>query len=274
MKEASSRRYESKSNKRGEFIQIGLTPGAYQVLAEKDGMSQSFDAAVRIGQTTDVNFTLVPGQKAGMAQLTPEQIKQQEAYTEAIGAANAAMTAGDPDTAIAKLNEAIAVRADCAGCYNGIGLAYSQKKEYDKAEAALKKAIEIKPDYGEAYNTLATVYNAQKRFDEAAKASEEAARLSASGAGGAAGGGGGGEALYNQGVILWNAQKVDEAKKIFEQVLAANPAHADAHYMLGMADLNKGNTAEAAAHMEEYLKLSPDGAHAGEAKSVVAAFKK
>jgi tetratricopeptide (TPR) repeat protein len=271
MKETASRRYESKSNKRGEFIQIGLTPGAYQVLAEKDGMSQQFDAAVKIGQQTDVNFQLVPGQKAGMPQLTPEQIKNQEALKGALDAAVAASQAKDHDTAITKFNEAITLRPDCASCYYGMGFELSQKKEYDKAEAALKKAIELKPDYGEAYGTLATIYNAQKKFDEAAKAGEEAAKYSSAGA---AGGGGGADALYNQGVILWNAGKIADAKKMFEQVIAANPSHAEAHYQLGMANLNEGKMPEAVTAFEKYLTLAPDGPNAAAVKGVLSQIKK
>jgi tetratricopeptide (TPR) repeat protein len=267
-KETTSRRYESKTNKRGEFIQIGLTPGNYQVSAESGEMSQGFDVAVRIGQSADVNFQLQPGQKLGV-KLSPEQIKAQEALKASLDAAVAASTAKDHDTAIAKFGEAIALRPECSSCYYGMGFEHLQKKEYDKAEVALKKAIELKPDYGDAYSALATMYNAQKRFDEAAKAGEEATRL-----GGGGGAGGGADSMYNQGVILWNAGKIPEAKKMFEQVVAANPSHADAHYQLGMANLNEGKMPEAAASFEEYLKLAPDGQHAAAVKGVLSQIKK
>ena len=37
MVEGMNRKFEVKTNKRGEFIQIGLQPGQYKVTAEKDG---------------------------------------------------------------------------------------------------------------------------------------------------------------------------------------------------------------------------------------------
>ena len=65
--------------------------------------------------------------------------------------------------------------------------------------------------------------------------------LAATGAGaGAAGapgaaGGGNASAVFNQGVILWNAGKIPEAKAQFEQAVKLDPNMADAHYWLGMA---------------------------------------
>jgi cytochrome c-type biogenesis protein CcmH/NrfG len=80
--------------------------------------------------------------------------------------------------------------------------------------------------------------------------------------------------LYNQGVILWNGGKVAEAKKLFEQALAANPSHADSHYQLGMANLNEGKMSEAAAAFEKYLSLAPTGQFAAQAKGVLDQIKK
>jgi len=90
----------------------------------------------------------------------------------------------------------------------------------------------------------------------------------------AQGGGGNAEAVYNQGVILWNAGKFAEAKAQFEKAIAANPNMADAHYQLAMANLNLGQMPEAVAAFEAYLKVAPEGPHAAEAKNAIAALKK
>ena len=89
-----------------------------------------------------------------------------------------------------------------------------------------------------------------------------------------AGGGGGADAMYNQGVILWNGGKIAEAKKLFEAAIQANASHAEAHYQLGMALVNEGNLAGAGGEFETYLKLSPEGPNAATAKSLVAQLKK
>jgi tetratricopeptide (TPR) repeat protein len=265
----TSRKHTVKTDKGGNYIQIGLAPGDVEVLAEKDNMSMSYPARVQVRQPATINFQLVPGMKAGGPPVSAEMAKEQAALKVLLDAAVAAGTAGDHDTAIAKFNEAIAMRPDCANCYYGMGFELSQKKDYEKAEAALKKAIELKPDLGDAYSALATIYNAQKRFDEAAKAGEEAARL-----GGGAGGGGNADNLYNQGVILWNQGKIPEAKKMFEQAVAANPSHADSYYQLGMASINEGKMDEAATAFEKYLSLAPTGQFAAQAKGILGQIKK
>src|SRR4029453_7823339 len=60
MTEGMVRKHEVKTNKRGEFIQIGLTPGQYKITASKDGMSQSFPQRIGLDMS-EVNFTLHPG---------------------------------------------------------------------------------------------------------------------------------------------------------------------------------------------------------------------
>ena len=266
--EGLNRKQETKTNKKGEFVQIGLMSGNYKVTAEKEGVgSQSFDARVRIGQATEVNFVLSGKNAAPSKEDLAKGAELKKTFEEGV----AASRAGNYDEAVAKFNHGVELNANCADCYYNIGFAYSQKKEYDKAEAAYKKAVEVKPDYAEAYNGLANIYNAQRKFDEAAAASSKAAEL-----GGAAGAAGGGNAnaLYNQGVILWNAGKIPEAKKQFEAALKVDPNHAESHYQLGMSLVNEGNLAGAATEFETYLKLAPDGPNAATAKSLVAQLKK
>ena len=266
-----NRKFETKTNKKGEFIQIGLAPGNYKVMAEKDGMSQAFDARVRLGDAATVNFQLGPGMSAGAKPMTKEEAAKLDALKKALDAGLAANQGGNYDEAITQFTAALAARPECVSCYYNIGFAHARKKEYDQAEVALKKAIELKPDTAEAYNELATLYNAQKKFDLAAQMSAEAAKYSGGAAGGA---GGNAEMLYNQGVILWNAGKVAEAKKNFEDVIKTNPAHADAHYQLGMAFLNEGKMTEAVAMFEKYLELAPTGQYAAQAKGIVGQLKK
>ena len=268
-KDGISRTYEVKSNKKGEFIQIGLPPGNYSITAEKEKIgSQSFDARVRLGEAAEVNFQLV----AGASGPTKEDVAKAAAVKKLFDEGVAASRSSDHDGALAKFNEAVVLLPTCFDCYYNIGFAYAQKKDYVQAEAAFKKALELKADYVEAYNGLATIYNAQKKFDEASAASQKAAELAA--AGGAAAGGGSVDALYNQGVIHWNAGKAEEAKASFEAAIKANPQHADSHYQLGMCFVNLGKLPEATEMFEKYLTLAPEGQYAAQAKAMVATLKK
>lgn len=263
-----NRKFEGKTDKKGEFLQIGLQPGNYKITAVKDKLTASQSVRVRIGQTSETVLMLGIAAAAGSAEQAKKNADLKKAFEEGVEASRG----GRQDEAITAFNHAIEINAGCFDCYYNIGYAYAQKKEYDKAETAYKKAVEIKPDYPEAFSGLANIYNAQRKFDEAAAASTKAAELA--GAGAAGGAAGNADAAFNQGVILWNAGKVAEAKKQFESVIAANPSHAEAHYQLGMALVNEGNLGGAATEFETYLKLAPTGPNAAQAKALVAQLKK
>lgn len=258
----TNRKFDTKTNRNGEFLQIGLPPGNYSVTAEKNGLTQSFD--VKVGMDTkEVNFTLQPG---GGGKMTPEEAKKEAERVEGIKTAfaqGAELTnAGKYDEAITKFNEVIAQVPKCAECYVNIGAIHSRKQEWDKAEESYKKALEVNPDSVEAYNGLANVYNSQKKFKEAQAMSNEASKR-----GGATAGGGNAESLYNQGVIAWNANDFPKAQELFAAALKVDDKHAEAHFMLGQAYLNLGKLPEAAKEFETYTKIAPNGPNAEKAKA-------
>ena len=265
----TGRRFETKSNRKGEFIQIGLNTGAYKVTAEKDKLASAPSTVnVRANTTQEVELTLGIASAAASADAAAKTAALKKVFEEGV----VLSSAGKHDEAIAKFTEAATISPTCYDCYNNIGFSHSQKKEWDKAEAAYKKLTEIKPDDATAYNGLATIYNAQRKFDQAAEASAKATQYAGTlnAAGGASGSA---DALYNQGVILFNGNKPDEARAAFQKAVDANPNHAEAHYMLGMT-LVASDPPKALAEFESYLKLAPQGPNAALAKQFVDTLKK
>jgi tetratricopeptide (TPR) repeat protein len=264
------RKFTVKSNRRGEFVQIGLQPGQYKITAEKGGLSDMREQRIGL-DSVEVNFTLRPGGAAG--EVSAEERKKAEARVKAItGAFDEGVKLskeGKHDEAIAKFNEVIGQAPKCVECYTNIAASHIAKKEYDQAEATYKKALEINPNSADVYNALAGLYNSQKKFDQAAEASAQAAKLGAASPGGASA-----SAVFNQGVIMWNANKYPEAKKAFAEAVKLDPKMADAHYLLGMANLNEGNIPEAVKSFEEYQKLAPTGQYAEQVKNMLAQLKK
>ena len=100
---------------------------------------------------------------------------------------------------------------------------------------------------------------------------QKATELAGSTAG--AGGGGGAEAVYNQGVMLFNAGKFAEAKTQFEDASKADPNNAKAYYQLGMTALNLGQIPEAVSALETFLKLAPSDPKAAEVKPSLPALQ-
>lgn len=258
-----TRKFEAKTNKNGEFVQIGLGSGMYKVTAQKEGVGNAVsEVRVALGRPADVTLQLGAAAAAADAAAAAEL---KNIFDEAV----ALSKAGQFDQAIAKFQAGLAVTPQCADCWYNIGVAHGQKKEYEQAEAAFKKALEVDPAYADAYSGLANIYNFQRRFDDAAKMSAEATKLAAAG-----GGGGSAESTFNQGIIFWNAGKIAEAKQQFEATLQVDPNHAEANYWLGMANVNEGKLPEALALFQKYLQLAPDGQYAAQAKGIVDQLKK
>ena len=263
------RKFNVTTNKKGEYIQIGLPPGQYKITAAKDGLTAGQDQRIGL-DAAEVNLTLRPGTAADMS---PEERKKAEAKNAAIrGAFEAGVKLSNEskyDEAIAKFNEVIAAVPKCVECLTNIASLQLAKKDYEAAEGTYKKALEVNPSSAEAYNGLANIYNAQKKFEQAAEASAQAAKLGAAAPGGASA-----STVFNQGVIAWNASRIDDAKKAFEEAVKLDPKLAEAHYWLGMANLNQGKMPEAASSFEEYLKLDASGKYAEQAKGILAQIKK
>lgn len=268
----------TKTNKKGEYIQVGLYPGHYKVTAEKDALSVTRETDVHLDMLT-FDIKLVAAGAGGAASGSKEDVAKAKAKAEALTKAFSdgvtLSNEGKDDEAVAKFMEVAAAVPNCAECYVNIGTVQTKQKKYDEAEASFKKSLEMKADYAEAYNGLANLYNVEKKFDQAAEASKKAMELASAAPAGAAGAAGGpsASASFNQGVILWNANKFAEAKAQFEAAVKTDPNMADAQYWLGMALLNGGDTANAKPHFESYLKLAPTGQYADTAKSIVASIK-
>ena len=254
-----ARNAETKTNNKGEYVQVGLQSGAYTVTVVKDKVGQAA-AKVTVSQGTpaEQNFTL-----SATSGMSPEQKAVQEAAASAIES----LRAGKDDEAIGKLNDVIGKIPNCADCYYNLGLAYTHKQDWANAETALKKAIELKPTSPDPYNGLANVYNAEKKFDDALAMNQKATELATTTPG--AGGGGSAEAMYNQGVVLFNAGKYPEAKEQFANATKADPNNAAAFYQLGMTALNVGQIQEAVDALQTFLKLAPNDPKAAQVQPMM-----
>jgi Flp pilus assembly protein TadD len=254
-------KFELKTKKNGEYMQIGLPPGQYKITVEKDGLTSTKTTRISLDMT-ELDFTLTKGgsgegmSKEDAAKAAAKVAGIKAAYAEAATLSNA----GKYDEAIAKFNEVLKDVPKCPECYIGIGASNAAKKDYAASEAAYKKAIELDPNMVDAYNGLATIYNDQKKFTEAQAMSAEGMKRATAG-----GGSGSADSMYNAGVISWNANDFPKAQEQFGAAVAANPNHAEAHFMLGRVYLNLGKLPEAAKEFEAYTKIAPNGPNAKEA---------
>ena len=255
-------RVEHTTDREGGFSQVGLPTGQYTVTITQDTLKVSQPVMISQGRPTELNMTLAPSTGTALSEADAKEAAEMRALAEG---AVAAMQAGRDDVALKAFGDILLKLPACGDCQYNSGVIHAKRMQSAEAEAAFQATLKINPNHADAYSGLAGVYNATRRLDLAAQASAKAAELTS-----AAGGGASAEALYNQGVIMWNGGKFAEAKANFEQAIKVDPTMAMAHYQLGMANLNLGDIPSARAAFQEYLKVDPNGPKSAEVKVFVA----
>ena len=266
-----TRSFEVTTDEAGEFLQIGLARGPYTLTAIREGVGVNRVAIdLVVGQELEQNLMLLTVEEIYRDSLSDAEradLDARNATTDAFEQGLAAARGGELEAAVGHLRTALEATPDCAECQRNLGIVYGRMEAYAEAEAAFHAALALDSDNAETYGGLAEIYNAQRRFDDAAEASAAAARLS---------GGGGNDnptAVFDQGLIFWNAGRLDEARQQFERTLQLDPEHGEAHYWLGMANLNGGQMAEAAAEFQIYLDREPNGRFAATATGILSSIQ-
>lgn len=314
----NGQKYSLKTNKKGEYFSLGITPGSYLVSLYKNADDAKDNKElfhfnkyqVKLEENSlDFNLKQEAEESAKGKGLTPEQIKQQQEQqakqqkevgtvkqlNEKLAAANAAITAGDYDTAIAALNDANQIDANRDLIWFKLGDAnrLSAPKQTDPAEKqkrleaaveAYQKAVQLKQaapaekDPAAAaktlaayYNNLAEAYAKAGKTDDAVKTYALAAQSDPTAAG---------QYYFNTGAVLTNAGKVDDAIVAFDKVIAADPNRADAYYWKGVNLIGKATLQGekmvapegTAPAFQKYLELQPTGTYADAAKQMLASI--
>jgi tetratricopeptide (TPR) repeat protein len=213
---ATSRSYELKSDAHGVFKFAGLPHGVYLVTVKREGYATKtdewkFEASQERMQTVDVpDLVLVSERRVREVQ----ELKQTEA---AVKDAAERLKRGEIDSAIAGLQAVIVKRPDDANALFLMGVGHARQQKYREAEASLARVTELAPGFASAWLELGVCRRKLGETEAALAAYEKALSLDAQNA----------DAAYNAGLILFEANRIDEALSRFEQGLAQKPADPD-----------------------------------------------
>jgi len=259
-----TRHQETKTNKKGEYTQVGLPPGNYKITASKDGyQSAVYELRVGIGEpTTPPDMKLTPlaklAKKAGAAGGAPDTLVADfKAVMEQV-------KAGKYDEAEAKTRELIGKNPSVPELHYELAYILGQKKDWAGAEAGYKKALELKPDFNEATMGLVGVYRNTGRAAEAEQLMAKAASESPQDP----------KVQYQVGINAFNSGKTDEAIAAFSKAAELDPSNAEAHFYLGSLMVGQNKIPEAISHLEKYLASNPPaGQNKATAEGLLAALK-
>jgi tetratricopeptide (TPR) repeat protein len=273
----NGQKYNLKTNKKGEYFSLGLSPGKYVVTLFKNAddlkankeMDHVKGFQVQLDENTlDLDVKKEMESAAKGQGLSPEQLKQMQeqqakaaketntvkSLNEKLNAAKTAADAGDFDTAIASLSEATQVDATRDLLWFKLGDYYrlsapkqtdtaEKQKRYASAIESYQKAIDLKKaatnekDPSAAAKSLAAYYNNLAEAYAKANKVEDAVKTYQLAA--QTDPTNAGQYYFNTGAVLTNAGKVDDALVAFDKVIAADPNRADAFYWKGVNMIGK-----------------------------------
>jgi tetratricopeptide (TPR) repeat protein len=288
----SGRKYTLKTNNKGEYFSLGISPGRYKVTLLQDNKEifHYSGVGVTLDETTiDFDMKKEQANAAQGAGLTPEQLKQQQdqqakvakenttvkTLNEKLAAAKTASDSGDFDTAIADLTEATQVDPARDLLWAKLGdyeLSSAAKqtdnaektKRYDAAVTDYEKAVDLKQKAldaapakpADATKVLASFYNNLGKAD--AQLGKTDAAVKAYNQAAQLDPAGAGMYYFNLGAILTNANTTSNADmrnaavQAFDKAIAADPTRADAYYW-------KGTNLIGAATLQGDKMIAPDG---------------
>jgi tetratricopeptide (TPR) repeat protein len=308
----TGRKYTLKTNSKGEYFSLGISPGKYKLTVSRDGKEIFFLNGIPVGVdevVQDVDLKKEAEKQAQGQGLTPEQIKQMQeqqaqaakekdtvkSLNEKLNVAKTATDAGDFETAVATLTEASQMDATRDLIWFKLGDANrmsatkqtdpaEKQKRYEAAVTDYQKAIELRSNSEAAkkeadsnIKTAAYYNNLAEVYSKSNKIDDAVASYNKAAELDPAHAA---QYMFNTGAVLTNAGKVDAAIVAFDKVIAADPAKASAYYwkgvnMIGKATL-KGDKMVApegtADAFQKYLELEPTGTFAQPAKDMLASI--
>lgn len=129
-----------------------------------------------------------------------------------------------------------------------VGQLWTEIGDYSRAVATLQRALDSDPALPRAHFCEGLAYIRWEHWPEAAKEFQTELTIVPDEP----------DALYHLGFVDQQQSKTDDALALYLQVIAANPDYVNAQYEAGKILLDRGDFANAAAHLQIAAGLSPD----------------
>lgn len=164
---------------------------------------------------------------------------------------NALISAGRPDAALARYNEALEFAEDGedSEVFFNMGIAYKAKGELPKAVAEYERALELTPQYAEALNNLGNIRKDQKMYDEAIAHLELSIKVFP----------GNPKTHNNLGTVYAMKGDVNKAVLYFAKAVHLQPTYFEARRNLGVAYRQQGRFAAAERELSAAVRMAEGG---------------
>jgi len=214
-----------------------------------------YDAYRLLGDAAKAAAAATALRQTGLASVAAEKV-----FSEGVGANRS----GNTELAVEKFRQSIELDPKFVNGYLMLGSVSLKQGNPAQAAALAGKALEIEPNNT---NALKVRYDALRQLGDEAGATQALDDLIAGDPEWAS------TELYNHAVELFNANEMTGAAAALERVVVAKPDDARAHFLLGMAKYNIGETEDARTHLSRFLELAPDDPDAALAREMLSYAK-
>ena len=254
-------KFEVKSDKKGMYMQVGLAPGRYRIVASKEGyVDAGLEIRIGMGLATDIPELELISMERAAPQPNEDAELIQEKFSQAVKLAGE----GQLDEAETLFNEILALQPGVPEVYRNLGYIYAQRKDWAQAEQNYLSALDLRPGDSSFTAALAQMYQDSGQEEKAVELMNQAAAANPEDA----------KAQLNQGIFLLSSGQSVEAQAAFESALAADPSLSEAHYHLGTILVGQGKVPESIEHLEAYIASGPKNEqYAATAQGLIQALK-
>jgi tetratricopeptide (TPR) repeat protein len=184
------------------------------------------------------------------SQAQVQEVQRLEGAKAGVEEAAEKLRKGDLDGAISALEKVLEKSPQDPNALFYLGLGYVGKKMYAEAVAPLTRVTELRPEFPGAYFELGVCHRALGDPKKALEFYDKNLQLDPGNA----------LCLYNSGLILFEANRVDEALVRFERGLVSKPDDAELLEMTGRCYIHQGKFQAAAERLEKARALTTDPA--------------
>jgi tetratricopeptide (TPR) repeat protein len=277
--------YQTKTDKKGNFVYVGLPLDNYKVTLQDPGGKTLFwiTKKAEMGEPTQADFDL-PKELAraqqeaksnpAAQQQAAQQEKEQKEFTNLKQVFDQGQALDNQKqyaeaAAMYQKGEAMAKGKNLGVVLEHEAVSYQNAKMYDQAVAIYQKLIAADPANASYHSNLGTTYAMMGKPTDAEAECAKAAQATPADAT---------KCYFNLGAIAHNSGRMDDAAAAFKKVTELDPKNADAFFLEGQALMGKATmgadgkvvpapgTVEA---LQSYLQLAPSGPHAAEAQGML-----
>jgi tetratricopeptide (TPR) repeat protein len=236
----TSRSYNIKSNKEGEFKFVGLPHGVYKVVFKKEGYATKedewkFETPQDRMQKVEVPAVVLVSQ----AQI--QEVERLKEMQSEVKEAAEKIKQKDFDGAISLSKKVLEKNPKDPNALYLIGISYARKKMYAEAGDSLTQVTQLNPNFPPAYFELGVCYQQQNELNKALEYYQKTLDLDTANV----------DSAYNSGLILFGQNRVDEALARFEKALSLKPDDPAFLEMAGRCYIHQANFQKAIDYLEK-----------------------